>query len=184
MLMRNRPTDNAYATWKELATDEAFARLIVAMRRHATAVCIDFMGYAPDEVVNEAISKALLKEATHFAGRSKFSTWFHRLTTNTAHDYIRQRVRRRERSLEGLRERDFLHLFVSPQAAIEQRITLEGLRARMSPEDFTLLERLSEGATLKEIAEECHLKFRTLQTRWRRLRQRLQSEMMASGSTE
>jgi RNA polymerase sigma factor (sigma-70 family) len=184
LVVPKRTTDATYEAWRAEDTLITFNRLLAALRRHATAVCIKLMGYAPDDLLGDIVSKALLKQATHFNGRSRFSTWFHRLALNTAYDYVRKQRQRRERSFEGLGERDFLRLVAPLEDALERRLLLEKLRAELPPDEYDLVRRLAEGESLKEIARACHLKFRTLQTRWRRLKLRLRSAMTASTSTE
>lgn len=70
---------------------EAFRRLVDAHARHLYHVCYRVTGDA--DLAEDAVQEAFLKawrKLPDFDGRSKFSTWIHRIAANAAVDQMRR----------------------------------------------------------------------------------------------
>ncbi len=107
---------------------------------------------AADDIVQDAFVKAFKKLAS-FNQQSSFRTWLHRITVNTAMDYLRKEQRRRRH--EDQESDAALQAAVSHCPAEQRDIALHTQRAL---NDLTELERTAlilrhyEGHSIKEIA--------------------------------
>ncbi len=107
---------------------------------------------AADDVVQDAFVKAYRKLAD-FGQRASFRSWLHRITVNTAMDYLRKEQRRR-RHEDGEAEVD-LQAAVSHCPAEQRdlaRHTHQALNELTELERTALILRHYEGHSIKEIA--------------------------------
>lgn len=149
-VIKARPDENSlYATWKA-ALDEKESRerlndLVQALQRHAGAVVWTILHEQNQELAQEAVQQAILKEHT-FRGEAKFSTWFQRIVTTTCYGVLRERKRRSEVPLSELVE-------LGVESEVESQILTSERLARLTPRQRSLVSLKEAGMTDQEIAD-------------------------------
>jgi RNA polymerase sigma-70 factor (ECF subfamily) len=157
------------------------AAMDALLRRHHArlwAVCRRLAGNDAD--ASDATQEAMIlivRRLHTFDGRSRFSTWAHRVATNACLDELRRRGRRPR---PGLPDDDPEHphptpdLAPSPEQAITGRMTVDAALAAL-PEEFRLPVVLRDlgGHDYAEIAEILDLPPGTVRSRIARGRARL-----------
>jgi len=146
------------------------------LRRHYNqiyAICRRLAGNEADalDAAQEALI-TLVRRIDRFDGRSKFTTWMHRVVTNACLDELRRRGRRPVPS----------PVEEQPLAAVERpvaesagdRVDIEAALAQL-PEAFRVPVVLCDqlGLTYEEIAEEMDIAIGTVRSRISRGRRRL-----------
>lgn len=163
----------------ESAADEELVRafvhqgdrdaLEVLLRRHETRVyglAYRLLGNRADALdAAQEIFITLFRKARSFRGESAFTTWLHRLTVNTCHDFGRKRARTPEpaEELEGS----------SPDAisAADDRMQIEEALAALAEEQRTaVVLRDFRGFSYQEIAQATGVPVGTVKSRIARAR--------------
>jgi RNA polymerase sigma-70 factor (ECF subfamily) len=99
------------------------------------AVCRRLTGSAhdADDACQEALI-AIVRGLDSFDGRSAFSTWAYRVTTNTCLDELRRRRRRPEPTDPLEREREEPPTTISHEDVVADRLDIDAALATLSPE--------------------------------------------------
>ena len=151
----------------------AFDALLRRHYNHIYAICRRLAGNEADalDAAQEALI-TLVRRIDRFDGRSKFTTWMHRVVTNACLDELRRRGRRPVPS----------PVEEQPLAAVERpvaesagdRVDIEAALAQL-PEAFRVPVVLCDqlGLTYEEIAEEMDIAIGTVRSRISRGRRRL-----------
>ena len=164
--------DTAY---EEYAQDRANPltgkRFLHAIKRHVACVVWNRLGNDDEDVVAEIVARIFTKEQTHFAGRSKFSTWAHRIATNYCNSLLRKRYRYRELSLDNIPERDWRRLRAVNAGG--QFLLRKELEEKLTGKERDLLKRKLDKESEKEIASAWSSTISSVRNRWYRLRQKL-----------
>jgi RNA polymerase sigma-70 factor, ECF subfamily len=157
------PSDEALCRLVAERDDAAFERLVDRYQARAYRLAWSVLGDAEEakDVSQEAFLR-LFERAASFDGRSKFSTWFHRLLVNLAIDRRRRRRGWLRRLLGG--EDAEAALEAAPAAAADDPAALVGERElaarlwraaeRLSPQQrAALVLSTQEDMATSEIAE-------------------------------
>ncbi len=166
--------NQVFERWK-LSTgqekEELQLLLVKLLTKHAHAVC---WGRIPDLqndhgwICNEAVYRAL-RHSGNFKGKSKFSTWFHRIVFNICNNALKAKQRKGEEvELSDAVENGF-----GGGDPVVAKIWLDQVEKMGSKEDRRSLGMLARGYTKGEIAKELGISLGLVQTRWWRLRGRL-----------
>jgi RNA polymerase sigma-70 factor (ECF subfamily) len=151
-----------------------------AYRRHGTGVyrlCLRILGRAPDaEDATQEIFLKLLERASSFDGRSRLTTWIHRIAVNHCLNHLEKERLRDSASLA--RDED---LAGAPADSPFERLTraeagerLQRLLLRLSPEHrVAIVLREIEELSYEEIAQTLEVPVGTVMSRLARARERL-----------
>src|SRR5436305_258875 len=89
-----------YAEWQNTAPDarqDIETRLAATVRRHAQAIVQQRLNEPQLEGLVQDIVTAAMTQLRKFRGESKFSTWVQSIAENNANEYLRSKIRERER---------------------------------------------------------------------------------------
>ena len=134
----------------------AFRELVMehshAMFRLAWRLCSDES--AAEDIVQEAFIKAW-RNIGEFRMESSFKSWLHRITVNTAMDYLRKHVRRKQFETEEPEWETIDQAGVIPDTGTQIDISTQTQAAMMDlseSERTALLLKHYEGHSIKEVA--------------------------------
>lgn len=151
------------------------------LRRHYNqvyAVCRRLAGNEADalDATQEALI-TLVRRIDRFDGRSKFTTWMHRVVTNACLDELRRRGRRPVPS--AVEEQPLAAVERSVADSVADRLDIESALAQL-PETFRVPLVLCDqmGMSYEEIAQEMDIPPGTVRSRISRGRRRL-AELMS-----
>lgn len=171
----DRTTENRYLEAARGGDQQAFAALVTASRNHLWAVCLQICGNPQDaeDALQEALTAAW-RNLDRFDGRSRFSTWAHRIAANAALARVR---RRRDVPTEdaGVTQ-------TAAGSAVSERVTVQIVvrqaLAGLQP-DFREAIVLREYAdmTYQEIAEHQGIPVQTVKSRINRARAALKEAL-------
>ncbi|MDQ7794878.1 MAG: sigma-70 family RNA polymerase sigma factor [bacterium] len=160
----------------------AFEELVARYERRVYNLAYRYTGDREDasDLAQEAFLKAFLA-LRGFRGRSTFSTWLYRVTTNACLDAVRSRQRRRTVSLDqpiltvdGQVERQVSDSSVDPEELAQRREVQAVVRqaiARLSPDHrMVLVLRDLQGLAYEEVAAILGLNLGTVKSRLNRAR--------------
>ena len=162
----------------------AFEAVVRAYEKNVYNIALR-MGLGREDAL-DASQESFLKAyhaLPNFRGDSKFSVWLYRIVSNTCLDFLRERKRRAEVSLqieddEG--EQETMQIpdeSLSPERLFERKLTREAVRRGLEslPEDQRriLLLREIQGLSYEEIAEVLDLESGTVKSRIFRARRKL-----------
>jgi RNA polymerase sigma-70 factor, ECF subfamily len=147
------PDDRALAERASRGDRQALEQLLHRHADRVHALCRRIVGHPEDalDATQEAMI-AIARGITRFDGRSAFTTWLYRVTTNAALDELR-RVRRRPRPDDALVAADTT-VDPSVEDRVDARIDVDAA-LRTLPEDFRVAVVLRDLCDLDyaEIAE-------------------------------
>jgi RNA polymerase sigma-70 factor (ECF subfamily) len=154
----------------------AFAAVYESLGDRVFRICRSLLGQDAD--AEDATQEVFLKVHAHaaqFAGRSRFSTWVHRIAVHHCYWRLRQR---RARNARTTPPPDFAHLAGGPDEI--ERIDARDLADRLLaglPEDqrTVVVLREIEGLSYQEIAETLEIPIGTVMSRLNRARHRLEA---------
>ena len=109
---------------------------------------------AAEDIVQEAFLKAWRKIG-EFRGDSSFKSWLHRITVNTAMDYLRKHVRRKQFETEEPEWESTSQAAVTPDTGVQIDISKQTQVAMMDlseAERTALLLKHYEGHSIQEVA--------------------------------
>ncbi len=109
---------------------------------------------AAEDIVQEAFIKAWRKLGD-FRMESSFKSWLHRITVNTAMDYLRKHVRRKQFETEEPKWESADHVPATPDTGTQIDISTQTQAAMMDlseSERTALLLKHYEGHSIKEVA--------------------------------
>lgn len=174
---------------------EAFARLVEQNQAKVYSLAFRMTGNPEDaaDLTQEAFLSAW-QNLSKFDGRSAFSTWLYRLSSNLCIDFLRREKRRSSLSMTldaGDEEQAERQLEVpderwSPTRELEQKELRDALRrgiAALSPEhrEILLLREL-EGMSYTDIAQALGLEEGTVKSRLARARLSLREFLIKDGN--
>lgn len=179
--MQHKAEDEAFERWRRAPSDTTLIPLVAALRRYARAIVFQTVSPFDPTLAEEIVSKALM-QVESFEGKSAFSTWFYRLAKNACYDVLRDRLKhRRTQSLDSLRGDNFDALADNRALeTVDYELLLGNLLPHLDVEEQELLKRRLEGQDYEEIGRWLGMTYRGAQTKWSRLRAKLQRVMTAS----
>lgn len=159
----------------------AFAELYRLHVDRVHAVCLRLSGdpARAEELVQDVFIRTWRKLGT-FGGRSRFSTWLHRLTVNVALDGLRQDQRWHLRfdEADAMESTEAEAAAVSAAGAVEARLDLERAIATLPPGARTVLVlRDVEGMKYRDVAEATGLALGTVKAQIHRARRLLRERL-------
>lgn len=119
-------------------------------------------------ICNEAVHRALRYEK-NFKGKSKFSTWFHRIVFNICNNALKAK----QKKGEEVEITDAVENSFGISGSAFGKILLDQVKEMGSEEDREILGFLSQGYTKEEIGERLGIKPGAVRKRWERLRKEL-----------
>lgn len=167
--------------------DEAFGELVTAFHERVYGVIYRMVNNA--ELAQELEQRAWIKAWRHirsYKGDSQFFTWLYRIAINAALDEHRRQVRKREVSLDDVRDDDRPPI-AEPRAPVDTRPdravereefwrVFESALQQLSPEHrAALVLREVEGLSYEEIARALGCRIGTVMSRLFYARRHLQS---------
>lgn len=171
----------------------AFETLVKANQAMAYQLAYRMTGNPEDaaDLTQEAFLNAW-RGLSAFDGRSSFSTWLYRLTSNACIDFLRREKRRSTLSLtleadeEESRQTEVSDERWSPEALLDRQESLQAVRralGQLSDEHReVLLLRELEGLSYREIAQALGLEEGTVKSRIARARLALRDFLLQSGN--
>ena len=172
----------------------AFEALVKANQAMAYQLAYRMTGNPEDaaDLTQEAFLNAW-RGLSAFDGRSSFSTWLYRLTSNACIDFLRREKRRISLSMtledeedEEGRQADLPDQRFSPQRELEKKEAAEALRrglAALTPEYREILTlRELEGYSYQELSRELGLEEGTVKSRLARARLALREFLQKDGN--
>jgi len=122
-----QPTDEELvAAYRESGRPEVLDGLL---RRHTGRVRAMMYQMVLDDADADDLTQEVFLRAvrglSRFEGRSRFSTWLHRIAMNAAHSFLRQRSRSREVAADGLADRPDGRIPTPDKAAIARELDAE-----------------------------------------------------------
>lgn len=162
-LLAARETQNEL--WPEPQTTQFYRALVQGAERITGSI----LGTRQPELAREIATRTCLN-LHRFDGRSRFSTWFYRIASNEANEWLRRKQQRRETSIEAVQE---------PSAPpVEPQVVPRVLDGR----EKALAQLLLEGYTHEEAAKVLGISKRRVLYEWTLLRKRLKSPKKLSNT--
>lgn len=156
-------------------------------RVHALALRLTGNEQDADDVVQDTYVRAF-RGLRRFRGDARFTTWLHRITTNTASTFRERRSRHAHRDIDEVSDLAAVGVDHDPEAAIEQDAVgarlvsaLNGLPARLRS---VVVLRDLHGLSHREIAEELDITESAAKVRLHRARLRLRDALTRDGTRE
>jgi RNA polymerase sigma-70 factor (ECF subfamily) len=109
---------------------------------------------AADDIVQEAFIKAW-RNIGNFRMQSSFRSWLHRITVNSAMDYLRKQSRQRQHESPELEWESIEHGSITPQPGLQIDVRQQTRAAMMNlseTERAALMLRHFEGHSIQEVA--------------------------------
>jgi len=190
MMTLTAPDDTEFIVQARRGDRAAFGELVKRYQRRAYAVAYGLVGNREDalELAQESFVKAY-RAMNRFDTEMPFYPWLYRIVRNTCLNHLKKRVRRGERSLDGMMEdgTDFATHRDGPAEAAGS----DELRSRLSecmttlstPHREILSLRHVEELSYEEIAQVLELPKGTVMSRLHAARQALRAAMLSSGAT-
>lgn len=170
------PENELYELWKvsePWERPQVENRLLQHLRRHAAKVCWMVLHSHQPHLVDE-ISVDAIMALDSFEERSAFSTWFHSRALYRCRSEWRNRLNRKEVSLETPGLVNQLPLNRSYSNNIEADYAVHEMVERLTPEEQNLVEmKVYAGLSDAAIGEELGMTRQTVQWTWSKLRKRL-----------
>lgn len=168
--MKDRETDRAWEQYRfgkstGLGLQDVEESLHAALYKHALRVCYTELNEHRSDIASDACWKAF-RNLGGFRGKSKFSTWFHRIVLNTITSAKRTQIRLAEVGLEHAEGHAFTPDAIGPRFA-------EQLRDVMNKEELALWDFKLRGVGERELAKSLGLTVEGVRSRWFRLRKKL-----------
>lgn len=136
------------------------------------------VGQQDAEDLTQQVFLKVFRTIGQFAGRSRFTTWLHRLAINEALQHLRKQKNRHQRSLIS----DPMDEAPSHEREQENREMLEQALSRLDPQLRAIfLLREVERCSYEEIAEALNVPEGTVGSRLNRARRQLQEHLRESG---
>ena len=143
------------------------------------------------DVVQESFIKCF-RSVARFEGKSKLSTWFRRIVTNTALDHLRSRRRRREvdghEALEAVVDDRSADKTPRPEAQAEANeldaMLKQAIQRLPEAQRQVLTLFVHGGLTYAEIAEELDIPVGTVMSRLHHARRQLREALAGTGYLE
>jgi RNA polymerase sigma factor (sigma-70 family) len=151
--------------------DEFQKLLVKLLSKHAHAVCWNKIPDLQNDhgwICNEAVYRAL-RHHGNFKGRSKFSTWFHRIVFNICNNALKAK----QKKGEEVEVDDSLGDGSRGWRSAVDKIFMDQVKKMGSREDQEILRLLAAGYTKIEIGKRLGINAGLVQTRWNRLKERL-----------
>jgi RNA polymerase sigma factor (sigma-70 family) len=148
-----------------------------ALMKYAHRIVFELTGRDHNDLCVDIVSHAFLHEG-EFKASSKFTTWFFSLARNRALNFLRDRRRKREWSLESSIPEETASPSRMTQLA-ETSAELASILRSVTPEDAALLKGLLLGLSYKQLAQQLGLDWRGVEKRWRQLKKRLREQRAA-----
>lgn len=162
---------------------DALDELLRAHEHRIIAICVRMLGNPADaaDAAQEAML-AVCRGVARFDGRSAFSTWVYRVTTNACLDELRRRARRPAPLPDDERGAPVV---ASHDDAVSARVTVEEALARL-PDDFRAALVLRDLCALDyaEIAEVLEIPPGTVRSRIARARDALARDLGNQNDTD
>jgi RNA polymerase sigma factor (sigma-70 family) len=166
-LMKDRETDKAYAKYVAGPGDLTEAELHAVLFAHALRLCWQELKEHRTDLASDACWKAF-KNLDGFQGKSKFSTWFHRIVLNTITSAKRLEARLSEVGLEMVGE-----AAASGGSNPEAHRLFEQLQEGLTAEELVLWQFKLKGVAEGTIATALKLTTEGVRSRWFRLKKKL-----------
>lgn len=171
-----------YAQWHDAGPDARHSvetLLAAAVTRHAHAVTQQKINEPRLEDVIQVIVVAVMTQLDNFRGESKFSTWVHSIAENKANEYLRTKIREKERG-----EHIAVHHededndqpqkpIPSEQPKQERQVIIQDIFEDLEEQDQALLRYKQAGLKSKEIAEATGMSVEAVDSRMARLKPKL-----------
>ncbi|MDR3085813.1 MAG: sigma-70 family RNA polymerase sigma factor [Christensenellaceae bacterium] len=165
---------------------QAFAELMEERQHAIYALALRMMGSRDDasDMAQEALLR-IYRNLGSFRAEANFSTWVYRVTANVCLDELRRRARRKENSLDLLRDEGFEpdSYAPSPEGAVLERERAEELQlavASLPPEQrAAIVLRDMQGLSYEEAAQALNVGLNTLKSRLFRGRRLLRGILSA-----
>src|SRR5277367_5375500 len=152
-------------------TKEKYQSLLAKLlMKHARSVCWQKLPDHQSEhswISNESVYRAIAR-AKNFKGRSKFSTWFHRIVLNECNRVLKSKQDKAEVPIEDVQD-----IGDSRDTDVERTILIEQVQKVGRPQDRRVVELVLQGATSKEVAAKLHISRTTARKVWQRVVERL-----------
>jgi RNA polymerase sigma factor (sigma-70 family) len=178
--------NEVYAQWRDASPEEkeVFEReLFGNVHRHARAVIFQTIHQANKDLAHD-ITSTVITQLADFKGKSKFSTWVHRIILNHCYDYIRRTTVERERFYASENPQDDIRLKDDKAEGafyrVDQALDLEPLKRlieELPNKDYVLLDCRLDGLTIQEAATKLGDSEDAVESRWRRVRSRLRKKI-------
>jgi RNA polymerase sigma factor (sigma-70 family) len=162
-----------FQEWKSssgMTKEEVQAHLVRLLMKHARSVCWQKLPDHQSEhswISNESVYRALSK-ASNFQGKSKFSTWFHRIVLNECNRVLKSKQQKAEVPID-----DALDAADSGGADIERAILAEQVQKMGRPQDRRVVGLILNGASYRDVAAELHISKGYARKVWQRVVERL-----------
>jgi RNA polymerase sigma-70 factor (ECF subfamily) len=163
----------------------AYAEIIRAYQAKVLGLCTTLLGnpHQAEDAAQEVFIKAY-QNLRSFKGKSSFSTWLYRITSNHCTDLLRKRSREKSQSLESLIEEsgEEIHRLMASAAdaakRLEARDMVERILSFLSPDERLILTlREAQKLSYLEIAETLKCSVDAVKSRLRRARQKLDQNL-------
>lgn len=155
----------------------AFGELVQASYEHLWAVCLRVTGHRQD--AEDALQNALAaawRNLDRFDGRSRFSTWAHRIASNAAIDVVR--ARKQTDDIDGEDTPEVADGAVGHDEVIAERSAVGQALAALAPEfrEAIVLREYAQ-MTYQAIADHQGVPIQTVKSRISRARSKLKAEL-------
>jgi len=164
---------------------EAYADLVHKYQGKVLQLCHSLLsdGVLAEDAAQEVFIKAF-RFLSKFRGKSSFSTWLYRITSNHCTDLLRHKSREKTESWEALMEREgsklqkILSTPAHQESDMEKFDLLQAILSCLSPEYRTvLILREVQGLTYQEMTEVLSCSLDSVKARLRRARKELDEKL-------
>lgn len=123
-------------------------------------------------IANESVYRAIAR-SKNFKGRSKFSTWFHRIVLNECNRILKVKQEKDEISLDAAGDK-----YIAIDNDVFEEICYNQIAEMGQKSDRVILEMYRIGYSSREIARKLKMSTEQVRKRWQRLRERLKDLMV------
>lgn len=148
--------------------------LLKAMESHAYAITSSVFGHRRPDVVNEALMRAW-GSLEKFQGRSRFSTWFHRIVLNVCKAHGARETREKEKFV-SLSTKEVLDLYCE----FSQSSTDTAFRKAwnvLTPGERDFMDDMLHSLRDAEVAAKWGLSLSGVRGRWHRIKRKIQAAL-------
>ena len=156
---------------------QSFEEIVKRYQERVLRLCYSMVGESQAEDAAQDIFIKVYQSLRQFRGKSSFSTWIYRVTSNHCLNILSKKKRERTESLEALMERSGDRFPAatgdrSPLNLLENKQFVRSVLEQMSPEERMILSlREMEGLNYKELSETLDISLDLVKIRLFRARQ-------------